>query len=153
MYRLSEDVARKLLRNVRSPEIGPMDITQKDPFSPKNLNSIGFIDPYCCIGTDFHYLLEFPYPFINPNLPPIQGLNGFWLYRREELLPPGEPFTVPRYLADPNIQNGEEQLDVTDCSITVPDEWKKLSATSILTFEALIKNEPLLLDCLNKDIK
>lgn len=152
MYRLSEDVARKVLRNVRSPEIGPMDITQKDPFMPKNLNSIGFLDPYCCIGTDFHYLIEFPYAFINPNLPRIETLDGFWLYRREELFPPTEPFSVPRYLADPNIQDAEESLDVTDCSIILPSDVEKLTCKSIMSFEKLIEKEPLILDCLKKDI-
>jgi hypothetical protein len=153
MYRLAEDVARKILRNVKGPEIGPMDITQKDPFMPKNLNSIGFIDPYAAIGTDFHYLMEFPYPFINPNLPNIKGLDGFWLYRKEELFHPTEPFTVPRYLADPNILNAEDQLDVTDVSIVIPSDVEKLTCRSIMTFEQLIKYEPLILDCLKDTIK
>jgi hypothetical protein len=153
MYRLSEDVARKILRNVKSPEIGPMEITQKDPFQPKSLNSIGFIDPYCCIGIDFHYLIEFPYPFINPNLPPVKVLDGFWLYRKQELLSPVEPFNVPRYLADPNIVGADDQLDVTDCSIIVPSEIDKLTCRSIMTFEKLIEYEPLILDCLSKDLR
>jgi len=153
MYRISEEVARKILRNVRSPEIGPMNITTKDPFTPKNLNSLGFIDPYAAIGTDFHYLIEIPYPWINPNLPPIPGLDGYWLYRREELLSPTEPFSVPRYLADPNILDGEQQLDVTDCSIVLPTEVEKLTCRSIMTFEQLVKFEPLILDCISKDLK
>lgn len=153
MYRLAEDVARKVVKNIRGPEINPTDITQKDPFKPKNFNSIGLIDPYCCIGTDFHYLLEFPYPFINPNLPPIPSLDGFWLYRKEELFPPTDPFSVPRYLADPNILDPDDHFDVTDCSIVIPSEVDKLTCKSIMTFEQLIKNEPLILDCLNKDIK
>jgi hypothetical protein len=153
MYRVSEAVARKIVKNIRGPEIGPLDITQKDPFTPKNFNSIGLIDPYCCIGTDFHYLLEFPYPFINVNLPPIPCLDGFWLYRREELFPPIEHFSVPRYLADPNILDPEDQLDVTDCSIVTPSEVEKLTCRSIMTFEQLIKFEPLILDCLNREIK
>lgn len=153
MYRLSEDVARKILKNVKPPEVGPMDITQSDPFTPKSLNSIGFVDPYCCIGTDFHYILELPYPFINANLPPLETLDGFWLYRREELRQPTEPFNVPRYLADPNIKNGEDQLDVTDVSIVIPSDVEKLTCCSIMDFGTLIKYEPLLLDCLKKDIK
>jgi|SRR5579864_1595929 len=153
MYRLSEEVARKILRNVKNPEIGPLDITQKDPFSPKNLNSIGFTDPYCCIGTDFPYILELPYPFINPRLPNIPGLDGYWLYKNYELVPPTEPFSVPRYLADPNMQDGEEQIDVTDCSIVIPDEVQKLTCLSLTTFESLIKYEPAILDCLQKDLK
>ena|SRR5579863_1413882 len=153
MYRITEEIARRILTNIRNPEIGPLDITQEDPFTPKNLNSIGIIDPYCCIGTEFRYVLEFPYPFINNHLPPLPGLEGFWLYRCEELFPPMEPFSVPRYLADPNIKDGEQQLDVTDCSIIVPDDIQKLTCISILTFEKLIEHEPMLLDCLSKDIK
>lgn len=152
MYRLSEEVARKVLKNVRGPELGPMDITQPDPFCPKNLNSIGLIDPYCCIGTDFPYLLEFPYPYINPRLPNIKGLDGYWLYHRHELLTPTEPFSVPRYLADPNVKDGEQEIDVRDCSIIVPSEIDKLTCKHIMTFEKLIEYEPLLLDCLNKDL-
>jgi hypothetical protein len=153
MFRLSEDVARKILRNVKSPEIGPMEITQADPFMPKSLNSIGFLDCYCAIGTDFRYILEFPYPFINVNLPPIPGLDGYWLYRREELMQPMESFSVPRYLADPNILTADDLLDVTDCSVVVPDDISKLTCKSLLTFEQLITNCPDILDCLNPDIK
>jgi hypothetical protein len=153
MYRLSEEVARKILRNVKSPELGPMDITQADPFQAKNLNSVGIIDSYCCIGSDFNYLLEFPYPIINPALPSLPGLDGYWLYRRGELLPPSEPFSIPRYLADPNINNGEDLLDVQDCSIVLPSEVEKLTCISIMTFEKLIEKEPLLLSCLNGKLK
>jgi len=153
MYRLSEEVVRKILKNVKSPEMSPMDVMEDNPFMPKNLHSVGWIDPYCCIGTDFDYILEVPYPFINPNLPPLETLDGYWLYRREELQPATDPFSVPRYLADPNISNADEMMDVTDCSIVIPEEWQKLGATSILTFEALIKNEPLILDCLQENLK
>jgi hypothetical protein len=153
MYRLAEEVAHKILKNIRSPELGPMDITQKNPFMPQNLNSIGIIDPYCCIGSDFHYMIELPLPYINPNLPNIAGLDGYWLYRREELLSPIEPFSVPRYLADPNVMDGEQTIDVTDCSIVIPDDIQKLTCLSIMTFEKLIEKEPLILDCLKRDIQ
>jgi hypothetical protein len=153
MYRISEEVAHKILKNVRSPELGPMDITQPDPFLPKNLNSVGIIDCYAAIGTDFKYILEISYPFINPALPPIKGLDGYWLYRRSELMQPTEPFNVPRYLADPNIQNGEDLLDVTDCSIVLPNAVDKLTCISIMSFEKLIEKEPLLLDCLRNPIQ
>ena len=153
MYRLAEELARKLMKNNRSPEIGPIDINQKDPFAPKNTHSIGFMDPYAAIGLDFDFVLEFPYPFINPNLPPVNTLNGYWLYKKGELKRPEEPFDIPKYLADPNLQNAEELMDVSDCSVMLPSDVDKLSATSILTLEALIRVEPTILDCLNKDIK
>jgi hypothetical protein len=153
MYRLAEEVARKILRNIRSPEIGPIDATQKDPFQPKNLKSVGFIDPYCCIGSEFEYLIELPYPYINPALPAVDVLDGFWLYRKQELFVPMEPFNVPRYLADPNINNSDDQLDVTDCSIIVPSEVEKLTCKSIMTFEKLVEHEPAILSCLAKDLK
>jgi hypothetical protein len=153
VYRLSEEVVHKILRNIRSSGIGPVDINEKDPFEPKNKHSIGFLDPYCAIGTDFNYVLEFPYPFINQNLPPLDSLNGYWLYRRDELKHPDEPFEVPRYLADPNIQDGEEVMDVSDCAVIIPSDVEKLTCKSILTFEKLIEIEPMLLDCLNKDLK
>lgn len=152
MYRLSEDVARKIFRNIKSPEIGPMDITQKDPFQPKNFKSVGMIDPYCCIGTEFEYVLELPYPVINPSLPPIETLDGYWLYKKSELQQPVEPLRVPRYLADPNIQTNEDLVDVTDCSITLASDIDKLTCKSIMTFEKLLEYEPLLLDCLNKEV-
>ena len=153
MYRLAEEVARKIIRNIRSPEIGPMDITQKDPFMPKNIHSVGIVDPYCAIGTAFDYVLEVPYPYINISLPRLDVLDGFWLYKREELLQPMEPLLVPRYLADPNIREAETELDVTDCSISVADDIHKLTCISIMDFATLIKYEPLVLDCLNKDLK
>jgi len=153
MWRLSEEVARKIVRNVKSPEIGPFEINEQDPFTPKSLNSVGFLDPYAAIGTDFHYVLELPYAFINPNLPPLKVLDGYWLYRKQELLRPNEPFHVPRYLADPNIENANETLDVADCAIVLPSDVDKLTCRSIMSFEKLIEAEPLILDCLNKDLK
>jgi hypothetical protein len=148
MYRITEEIAHKILRNIRNPKIGSLDITQEDPFTPKSLNSVGVIDCYCAIGTEFNYSIEFCYPVINAALPQIPCLEGFWLYRKEELQQPSEPFSVPRYLADPNIKTNEEMLDVTDCSIVVPDDISKMTCVSILTFEQLIRHEPMLLDCL-----
>jgi hypothetical protein len=153
MYRLAEEVARKILRNIKSPEIGPMDITQPDPFMPKNLDSIGFVDCYAAVGTAFRYVIELPHPFINSSLPPIEGLDGYWLYRSEELQSPIETFSVPRYLADPNILTAEEQLDVTDCAIVLPDDISKLTCISLMTFEQLITHCPDILDCMNPDLK
>ncbi len=153
MYRLGEEVAKKILRNVKSPELGPMDITQLDPFQPKNLNSIGFVDCYAAIGTGFHYVLEIPFPYINPNLPPLETLYGYWLYHQNELMPPSESFSVPRYLTDPNIQDANEMMEVGDVSVVVAPDIDKLTCKSILTFEQLISNIPGILDCLNPDIK
>lgn len=152
MYRLSETVVQKILKNIKSPNMGPMDVLQKDPFTPKNLHSIGFVDSYCCIGTEFDYVLEVPYPFINPNLPPLEVLDGYWIYRREELQQPTEAFSVPRYLADPNIQSADDMLDVTDCSIVLPSEVDKLTCRSIMDFGTLLKYEPLIIDCLRNPI-
>lgn len=153
MYRITEEIAIKLLRNIRNPELGPVDVTREDPFTPKNLNSLGIIDCYCAIGTEFNYSIEFCYSVINPSLPALPGLEGFWLYRRSELQQPSEPFSVPRYLADPNMKDGAELMDVTDCAITLPGEIDKLTCLSILSFEKLLEKEPFLLDCLRKDLR
>lgn len=153
MYRISEEVARKLIKNIKSPEIGPLDINQKNPFAPKNKHSIGFIDPYAAVGLDFDYILELGYPFINPNLPLLPVLSGYWLYRKDELTQPTEPFHVPKYLADPNVETVDDTMDVSDCSVILPSETDKLTCKSISTFERLIEMEPLILDCLNRDIK
>jgi hypothetical protein len=153
MYRLAEEVAKKLLRNIKNPELGPFDSNQTNPFEPKSTRSVGMIDCYAAIGTNFDYILEMSFPFINAALPPLPVLSGYWLYKKGELMPPNEAFNVPRYLVDPNTENGDDVLDVSDCSIVLPSDVDKLSATSILTFERLIEIEPLILDCLVKDLK
>jgi hypothetical protein len=150
MYRLSEEVVRKLLPNIRMPKISSLET---NPFVFEDTKSIGIIDPYGALGTEFDFILEFPYPFINNKLPDVEVLDGYWLYKREELKFLEESYPIPRYLADPNIKNMKQFIEANNCTVILPDEIDKLTCKSIISFEQLIKTIPTILDCLNKELK
>lgn len=151
MYRLSEDLAKQLLKQMKSPEF---ESSGNTAFLPKNLNSIGIIDPICCIGTMFHYILECPKPLIYPDLPANQvNVNGYFLYRKDELKSLEEPFEISRHFVDPTTQDPQEVIDVHDAAIVIPSDIEKLTAETINTLDRLIDKEPLIIDCLNMEKK
>ena len=49
--------------------------------------------------------------------------------------------------------DNEEQIDVSDCAIVLPNDIDKLVAPTISTMEQLIAKEPMLIDCLNWEKK
>lgn len=152
MYRLSEEVATKILKSIKNPEIGELDINSQAVFLPKNKRSIGLIDPFAAIGLDLDYILEVPYPLFTQVESELssKSLQGYWLYRCGELLKPEEPIEIPKALVDLNLpKEAEELLDVSDCCCEMPGEIDKLTCPLISSLDTLLTKEPLLLDCLN----
>ncbi len=151
MYRLSDELAKVLISKIKSPEL---ESSGNTAFLPKSLNSVGIVDPICCIGSAFHYIIESPKPMIYQNLPFIpSSVQGYFLYRREELQELKEPFEIKRVFVDPTAQDPEEEIDVRDVSIVLPTDVDKLTAQTITNIEQLIKKEPLILDCLDWEKK
>lgn len=154
MYRLSEELAKTILSKIKAPEIESSGL---NAFKPKNLNSIGVIDPTIAMGTEFHYVLESPLPIIYPELPFIPvGIKGYFLYKKEELLQPMEPWLITEALINPLMKDHESQIDVQDCTIVLPNDVDKLTIPvkhHVNTLERLIELEPLILDCLNLNKK
>lgn len=147
MYRLSEEVAKQIIAKIKSPELESAGNTA---FLPKHLNSVGIIDPICCIGTAFNYILESPKPMIYQNLPFIPvGIPGYFLYRKEELHDITEPWEISRIFVDPTTEDPEEMIDVRDVAVVLPNDIEKLTAQTISSMDQLIKKEPAILDCLN----
>ena len=150
MYRLSEEVAQKILKSIKNPDIGELDINSNSVFLAKNKHSIGLIDPFASIGLDLDYILEVPYPMFTNIQAPEKTLQGYWLYKRGELPTPEEPIEIPKALVDVNLpREAEELLDVSDCCVQVPSDIDKLTCPLVSSFEKLIEKEPLLLDCLD----
>jgi len=150
MYRISDELAKKILSSIKNPEVIS---SGENAFTYTSKNSIGIIDPTCAIGTDFLYSLECPTPVIYPEFPFIPTLKGYFLYRREELGAADEPWEIERALIDPGTDDYEEKMDVSDCAVILPSDIDKLVAPTISTMEQLIAKEPLIIDCLNLDQK
>lgn len=147
MYRLSDELAKLILSKIKAPEI---ESSGPDAFLPKSLNSVGIIDPTCAIGTQYHYLLETPVPIIFPDLSHIPpSVNGYFLYRKEELLQPMESWLIIEALINPLAKDYENQIDVSDCAVVLPSDTEKLTAKRISTIERLIELEPRISNCLN----
>lgn len=147
MWRLSDSLAKELISKIKSPEL---ESSGNTAFLPKSLNSIGLIDPICCVGSTFQYVLESPKPIIYQNLPFIpSGIQGYFLYKKEELQELTEPWEISRVFVDPTAQDPEEKIDVRDAAIILPNDVEKLVAPTINTMEQLIKKEPMILDCLD----
>jgi hypothetical protein len=151
MYRIAEELAKEIIEMINTPEL---ESSGNTAFLPKHQNSIGIIDPICCVGTAFHYLIESPKPMIYQTLPfAPPSINAYFLYRKEELQQVQEPWEINRVLVDPTSQNPEEMIDVSDAAIILPDDIDKLTAQTITTMDQLIKKEPLIVDCLNWEKK
>ena len=153
MYRLSDDLAHILLKKMKTPKIHT-EGNRKDLFTPVDYNGIGIADTMCCVGSEFNFLLESPIPLIYPEIPSIPpSVNGFYLYKKGELLQPTEKWLITKALVDPTTTDYEEQLDCSDCAIILADPITKLTSKTISTLEKLIEVCPDILDCLNLDKK
>jgi hypothetical protein len=148
MYRISEELAKLLLAKMKPPVI---ESSGMNAFLPRDFNCIGILDPVCCFGSDFFYILESPVPVLYPELPFTPVLNGYFLYRKEELAKPTESFPITEGLVNPLTTDYERQVDVGDCAVIIPSDTEKLTAKTISTIERLIELEPLILDCLRLD--
>ena len=147
MYRLSEELAKIIIPMIKPPELESAGNTA---FLPRHLNSVGIVDPICCIGSTFHYIIECPRPIIYQNMPFVPpSVDGYFLYRKEELQPVQEKWEINRVLVDPTATDPDEMIDVRDEAVVIPNDVEKLTAQTIKTMEQLIKKEPLIIDCLN----
>lgn len=151
MYRLSESLAREIMLKIRTPEI---ESSGPNAFLPKNLNSIGIADLTCAVGTDYFYTLEAPVNIIYPDLAGIPPtINGWFLYRKEELQRLDEPWNVSRVFIDPTCTDAQEQIDCREAAIQLSNDVDKLTCKTITDMGQLIKFCPAIIDCLNLDIK
>jgi hypothetical protein len=151
MYRLSENLAREILSRIRTQEV---ESSGPNAFLPKSSKSIGILDPICCIGSDYDFVLESPVPVVYPELPFVpSGIQSYFLYRREELQKIDEPWDVQRLFLDPTCIDAEERIDVREAAVQVASDVDKLVAPTITSMSQLLSKEPLLLDCLNLDQK
>lgn len=153
MFRLSEDLAKLLLKKMKTPKIYT-EGERRDLFTPVDYNGIGVIDPIAAACTEFEYSLECPIPVLFPELPyQKNAVDGFYLYKRIELLQPMESFPIVRALIDPNAKDYEETIDCSDCAVILGTAIEKLTCKTISTLEKLIEVCPDIIDCLNLDKK
>ena len=147
MYRLSDDLAKLVLEKMKPFEL---ESSGNTAFLPKDLNRLGLIDPICCVGSQFHYILESPKPIIYQDYPFIPtNIQGYFLYKKEELSPLNQVWEISKVFVDPTCIDPQELIDVSDSAIVLPSDVEKLVAPTISTMEQLIKKEPMILDCLN----
>ena len=139
MYRITEEIAQHLTGHSKNPEIPGLQKDKLSPFTPRNKYSIGFIDRVIAYNTDALYMVEIDLE-----------MKGFFLYRNGELQHPNDKLEMPRAHMDPHTTNMEATLDISDCSIELPDQIRKLTeAVRIKELEDLLKREPELKLCLN----
>ena len=151
MYRLSESLAKEIMSKIKAPEI---ESAGPNAFLPKNYNSVGIADPICCVGASYSFLLESPVPIIYPELPFVPvGVQGYFLYKKEELLQPMEPWEVAECFVNPTCTDPEKKIDCREAAIILGSDIDKLVAPTIGTMGQLIKFCPLIIDCLNLDSK
>lgn len=148
MWRLSDDLAKEIMAKIKTPEIESLG---PNMFLPKTLNSVGIIDPMVAIGTDYHYSIECPFPVIAPELPSLPAnINGYFLYRREELLQLMQPWMITKALVDSSASDYTEQIDARDCAIILPNDIDKLmTPITRMSLEQFLEREPKLAYCLN----
>ncbi|MGH7974919.1 MAG: hypothetical protein ACREBR_05290 [bacterium] len=154
MYRLSDELAKIVMAKIKSPDLETIGNTA---FLPKTLNSIGIIDPICCYGSMFPYMIESPKPVLYEDLPFIAtGIQAYFLYKKDELKTINEPWEIYRLFVDPTAKDPEEKIDVADAAVLLPTDVEKLTIPvtyHLNTLEQLIAKEPMIVDCLNLEKK
>src|SRR5271157_3133551 len=114
MYRLSESLAKEIMAKIKTPEI---ESSGPNAFLPKNFNGLGVIDPIAAVNTDCFYSIESPIPIIYPELPYVPTLNGYFLYKREELLKVEEEWPIAEVFVNPVCTDPEKKIDVHEAAI------------------------------------
>jgi len=145
MYRITGEIADYLLTHANDTEF------RKDamnPFKPKHLHTIGVIDPMGCFGSDFHYSVEHDFPIHDGIVEHHPEVEGYWLYKREELKSTEEKTEVPRHIVDSTVKDINILFDITDCCIELPGAIEKQLCKHPRTMESLLKLEPALKKCL-----
>jgi hypothetical protein len=152
MYQITRELAEYLLIHSRNPQIPGIQEGETKPFIPRNLNAIGIIDPFVALGTNLEYVVHCDYDVKeNDELVYSPPIVGCWLYHASELKSFKEPVHIKRGDIDPYTTNLEEQFDVTDCSVEIPAEVDRLTATKVETLERLLEIEPKIKDCLDQE--
>lgn len=150
MHRISYDLSSYLMNNTNKPDMPPLRLDEQHPFLPKSRKAVGVIDPYMALGIDFDYVVEASVAVINNMSTKVESAS-FWLYRREELKKPTQPVLVPQMYLDPNIQEPDKMLDITDCCVELPPEIEKLTCPLISSLDYLLQIEPDLEKCLKSN--
>jgi len=151
MFRLSESLAKEIMSKIRAPEI---ESSGPNVFLPKNLNSVGIIDSMVACGVDYHFVLECPNNVLYPELPVLgTDVQGYFLYRNEELQKVEDEWSVQRVFIDPTCTNAEEKIDVREAAIQLPNGIEKLTCKTINDMGQLIKFCPTIIDCIDLNRK
>jgi len=153
MYRITPKLAKEIIEKSNSSEIPGWEKNVSEPFTPQNLHTIGIIEPGQAIGTEFDYIVETDHdvtdPFLGQSVPAV--VDGCWIYKKNELKPVTEKLEIPKELVDPNCQNPDEKLDITDCVVELPSSIEKQTCPLINDLKRLLQLEPNLKKCLKKE--
>ena len=150
MYKITSEIAKYLSNHTKSGNIPGVENDANNPFVPKNVQAIGYMDPYGAVGTMYDYIVEVDYSVKDIGYEPM--IDGFWLYKRSELKGPPESVEIPKAALDPAIKDFDEKFDITDCCVIPPPYVDKLICRQVRSIEELFKLEPNLKKCVREEI-
>jgi len=149
MFKINESICTYLLETSKDMEIPGLLEDEVKPYVARNDDAIGTITPFMVMGTNCKYLIEIDTAkFNDPNL--VYDSKGFFLYRQDELKKLEDSFEVERKLVD-MYSESDEKLDISDCSIELPNETDKIHALTIDTIEKLFEVIPDIKECLDEE--
>lgn len=157
MYRINKEVASFLGKYTKMAPLPEVAESETRVFTPESTKAIGYMDVVSVTSSSFEYIVEADYAVPHgDHFDYDPEVEGYWLYKRDELKKPKEPVLVPRYFFDPNVTNTEEKIDVSDCCVEVAAGVDKLTCPQINSVSRLLEVEPAIVDCLmlsKKEIK
>lgn len=148
MYKLTEKLADFLVKNAKDAGLKTDEL---NPYVPQTAHSIGVIDPFGCFGSDFDYSIEHDCEVNEGGIQHVPEVDGFWLYKREELKPFDGKFEIPQQVIDSNITDPHQMMDASDCVVQVAEFSEKLTCMKIDNFQKLLEKEPGLRKCLKPE--
>lgn len=152
MYRIPVNLADYLIKNSRDPEIPGLNKDPINPFTPRNLCAVGYLDPFVSSGADYTYSVfaDLPYPETEKFPAYTPELQGYWLCKREELTQSKDTdqITVNKGIVDPTCIDKDEIIDITDCCIADVPAVDRLTCPMVNSLDRLLELEPGLKQCL-----
>lgn len=156
MLRITETMADYLLATRRGAQIPGLVKDELKPFVQRNTHTIGFISPAFVSESDSRFLVEL-------SIPPVESMEeaeqiaedpskrSWWLFKREELQAPTEPFEVKRHLIDKYFSDEETMINISDCALVIPTEESRATTSMVDSLEFLFQMFPDLKDCLDPE--
>ncbi len=149
MYKITEQICAYLMDSSKDMKVPGLVADQLKPYIAQNEKAIGVINPFLVLGSHCDFIIELDSTkFKDPSIKHIS--RGFYLYRREELPTPDDDILVERNNIDMYSQS-ENKLDITDCTIELPEEKDKARAPMIVSLDMLFKLLPEIKECLDPD--